>query len=257
MAFVRTAGALGAAVSLPSVRTYSSVISALPGLLGWYTAHPIYAETSGGKVKKWNSRIPGLPAFVETASGGGPVLTPNAAGSRYGMAFTSADATQMTWGGTFPLPKHTKVVIADIATPPATRYLLGSAQGGTDGRHNFRTDPTIVAVQIDAAPEGALISRPAVYNEPALYVAAWNGDSDEASLVVNANAVTSVMAGAEVTKTDVYLGGANGLPSASNTPNMTVFDVLIFDRDLVTEGSTAGALARIAEYAATVYGAAT
>lgn len=253
MGFVRATGALGAAVSLPPVRAFSTQIAALPGLLGWYTARPQYCRIAGGKVAEWLSRSPGGPSFVETVAGGGPVLSADAAGV-YSLGFASADATQMTWRGDFPLAAHTKVLIADITAPPSgVRYLLSAAAvGSTTGRHNLRTQTTSVSMQIDG---GVFLSRPAAFDGPGLYVGAWNGATEEASIASGSNRLTIDGAGASVTQTALYLGGVQATPSGANTPDMKVHDVLIFDRDLVTDGRAAGALGLLESYAARVYGA--
>ncbi len=251
--------------NLPILRDLSAEVAALPGLMDWFTAAPAYITTdTSGLVQSWSGRVGGT-TFTPALSGKPSFIT-DAASGRAAVHFTDSVVMPLTWSGVFPTGltetgKFTKILISrlGIAADTNNKFLLGYWNNPTDndGYHHIRYEPALARIGSVVDSSGTTgggtvdIENPAIINNPSLIGSACDPVAQKNTVMVNGQVLSATYAAgsAQVDESGLWLGNIGGAGGSVRGPEMNVFDVLVFNADILGDVSNAASLEVVRAYA--------
>mgnify|MGYP003149614329 CR=1 FL=1 len=215
------------------IADYSTVIPAMSGLIGWFSAGADYVTKDGSdRVSAFLDRSTNNKAFAQATAGAQPLWVDAAINGRPALDFDASRGDRMTWAGAFPTGDHTKVLVMKCEGAAAsTQQVLGSIDP-LDGLHSVVRPggTTNIRQAIDNGAEALNVNDDLADDTWAMVIASFDASTGTAKLKVSNRAWQSqTKAAAAVANTSLFLGG--GI-AGSGTFNGPIADILLFNIDL-------------------------
>lgn len=223
---------------LPRVTDMTDKILALPGLLTWFAPQASTVTLdSAGRVSEWRSLMPRGGALRARVGANRPEWALSAAAGRSGLSFLGARSDVLDWSGVLPNGAGTQFSAFVIAALPASSsfsYICGADITSTPSRNILAYNNTALRGIVDGSTAAADVGTSGDLFAPDGGVRLVGyGHSDAANLlaVYGREEVVSVANAAVIAQGAFSLGHT---AIADRQPTMTVFDVLLFDTQVIT-----------------------
>lgn len=242
--FLKLSGVSFTGGNMPRIVDPIGDILALPGLISWHTAQAEYITEDTGRVANWANRISGRPAFISRGGANKPIFDVD----DQGIYFENARSDVLDYDATYPNGAgvaSTAVLIGLFPSSGSSTFWYHLAADGASTANRFAlgsNNAFVRGICDNSQPFATVSSTPASRR-----VIGISHDADADTLKAYADGAINEAANTDI----VALPGVSlGYAAASaQSPTMTVRDVLIFDRDVITFGSEA--MSAIEAYAAT------